>query len=246
MARYLKLEVLRVLRNARFLIFTIGFPLGFYLLFVSMYGGAGRVGGLPMDAYFLVSMASFGTLGAALNSAGTRLAIERAGGWTRQLRVTPLSAGRYVATKGLSAMLSAVPGLALVALAAGLLDHLALPFGTWARILAVAWLGALPFATLGILLGYLFDSESAQSGVMVTYFGLSILGGLWIPFQMLPSVLQDIGRALPSYYLVHLGWGTLAGAPPSLRDIGVLAAYAAAFAVLAMWRFRRDEHREYA
>ena len=41
--------------------------------------------------------------------------------------------------------------------------------------------GALPFAALGLLLGYLFDANSAQGGMMITYFALAILGGLWVP-----------------------------------------------------------------
>ena len=45
---------------------------------------------------------------------------------------------------------------------------------------AAEW-GIIPFAVLGVLLGYATDPQSAQGATMIIYFGLSILGGMWFP-----------------------------------------------------------------
>src|SRR5512146_943055 len=88
---YLRLEVRRSLRNRRYLVFTIVFPVMLYVLYTAILptSGDGTVGGLTWPVYFLVSMASYGAIGAAMSQAAP-IAIERRQGWARQLRVTPL------------------------------------------------------------------------------------------------------------------------------------------------------------
>ena len=80
------------MRSWKFLAITIGFPVIFYILFLGDHT-AGKVvdGTVPWRVYLMVSMCSFGALVAALNAGGTRLSMERASGWARQLRVTPTS-----------------------------------------------------------------------------------------------------------------------------------------------------------
>ena len=85
-----RFEVGRLLRSWKFLAITVGFPVIFYILFLGNQT-AGHVvdGTVPWRVYLMVSMSSFGALVAALNAAGTRLSMERASGWARQLRITP-------------------------------------------------------------------------------------------------------------------------------------------------------------
>ena len=87
---YLRLEVPRTLRNRRLIMLTIVFPVTFYLLFTQVLTGGARLGN-DERAFLMVSMASYGAIGATL-SAAVRVAMERTNGWTRQLRVTPLPA----------------------------------------------------------------------------------------------------------------------------------------------------------
>ena len=48
MPNYIKIEALRMLRNRRYIIFVVGFPVVFYLIFSSIWGdGAGVGGGRP-------------------------------------------------------------------------------------------------------------------------------------------------------------------------------------------------------
>jgi ABC-2 type transport system permease protein len=242
---FLWLEVRRTVRHPRYLIFTLGFPLMFYLLFTSLYGNA-RVGGMDFGPAYMVAMAAYGALGAALNSNGPRLAMERAGGWARQLRVTPLAPTAYILAKTAMAVCVALPAMLAVAAAAVLVEHVHLTAGDWLALLLGVWIGVIPFAVLGVLLGYLLDADSAQGGTMVVYFGLSILGGMWFPVQVMPRAMRAVARVLPSYHWVAIGWNALAGRAPGWGNVAVLAAYTAAFAAAAVWRYRRDEAQEYA
>ena len=103
---YLRLEVRRSLRNRRYLIFTVVFPVMLYVLYTAILPATanGPIDGLPWPVYFLVSMAAYGAIGASMSQAAP-VATERRAGWARQLRVTPLPGIAYVAAKVVSAML---------------------------------------------------------------------------------------------------------------------------------------------
>ena len=103
----LRFEVRRLLRNVRYVGISVGFPVVFYVLFLHNEHPAAHIAGTTWRTYFMVSMASFGAMVASLNAGGTRLAAERASGWTRQLRVTPLPAWSYVTTKTAASMVMA-------------------------------------------------------------------------------------------------------------------------------------------
>ena len=248
-ATYLWMEIRRTVRNGRYLTFTIGFPVGFYLLFSALYGrqtAGNALGGLSFNTLYMVSMCAYGAMGAALTSNGARLAAERSGGWTRQLRVTPLTPAAYVLARMATAICVALPAVLLVGLSGVLVHHVHLAGSAWVGLIAGIWLGTIPFAALGVFLGYALDSESAYGGVMIVYFGLAILGGLWFPYAIMPHGMQLAARILPGYHYASLGWNAVAGRGPGWRNLAILAAYTAVFALAAAWRYRRDEAREYA
>lgn len=243
LAAYLRLELRRAARNRRFLLFGIGFPVVFYLLYTGVLQGKGdRPADPAFQAFFLVSMAAYGMIGAALSTA-VPIAQERATGWTRQLRITPLPSAAWVATKLVVAYLTALPALALVSLVAIAVNHVQLAPATWVQLILGLAAGVVPFAAFGLLIGYTFDPGTAQGAVTLTYLGTSILGGLWAPVSTFPDGLATIARIMPTYHLANLGWTALDGRAPDPIDALVLAAYGvAAFAVVA-WRYRTAEQR---
>jgi ABC-2 type transport system permease protein len=239
---YLRLEVRRLLRNRRFLVFTVVFPVMLYVLYTAILpqDGTGSIDGLAWPVYFLVSMASYGAIGASMSQAAP-IAIERRQGWARQLRVTPLPGPAYVTAKVVSAVVLTVPALFLVVLAGVAINHVAFGGGTMVLMIGALALGTVPFAALGLLIGYLLDADSAQGGMVLSFFTLSILGGLFAPLQSFPPTLATIGNVLPSSHLASLGRATAAGRLPDLLDIGVLAAWAVGLGAIAVWRYIADE-----
>jgi len=69
---------------------------------------------------------------------------------------------------------------------------------------------------------------------------LAFLGGIFIPYGHLPHAMQEIGKALPSYHLVQLGWNAVAGRPLGMVHVLALAAWAAGLAVIVAWRWRQE------
>ena len=143
-------------------------------------------------------------------------------------------------------MLVALPVLLVVALVGGVVHHVHLTATHWLAFLLGTWLGSVPFAALGILLGYLRDSQSAQTGTGIVYLDLSLPGGLWFPAQEMPHVMRDIAHWLPSYHLASLGWNVVEGQGLGYGNLEVLAASTVLFGIVAMRRYRRGEARERA
>lgn len=86
----LSIELRRMLRNRRTIIFALIFPTVMFLVFGPGSQGAEQVGDGNVSAYVMVSMALYG--GALIAAAtGAGVAVERALGWSRQLRLTPCS-----------------------------------------------------------------------------------------------------------------------------------------------------------
>lgn len=243
---FLRFEVLRLLRNLRYVGITIGFPVVFYSLFLHNNKPLAHIAGTDWKTYFMVSMASFGAMVAALNAGGTRLAAERASGWTRQLRVTPLPSWSYVTTKISASMVIALPVICVVELTGLLVGGVRLGLGTWAVLTVVLWASALPFAALGVLVGFVASGETAYPLVTALMFLLSFFGGLFTPVTNLPPVLRQVADFLPSYHHASLGWAVVAGRAPAAADAGILLAYSIAFGLAIAWRHHVEEARAFA
>jgi ABC-2 type transport system permease protein len=241
---YLALETKRAVRNPRALIFTIVFPVVLFLVYKGLYGsGTITVNGRPVSttAFLMVNMAAFGSFMAAMNT-GARTAVERAAGWQRQLRLTPLTPRGYLMAKAGVAMFVALPSVVLVSLV-GLASGVHLSGGAWLQVVVGVWVATLPFAVLGLLIGQLATAESLQvytSGIMLL---CSLLGGLWIPITLFPSWLGDIAKVLPSYWLADVGHDALAASNDVGHAVIALAIWAVVLAFLVVRRYQRDSAR---
>lgn len=238
MLAYSRLEILRTLRSVTYLAYHIAFPVMFYLLFTTIFDTK-SVGGLDFGTHMMVSMAFFGAFGAGVSGLGARIAMERANKWTDQLAVTPLTSPAYLAAKVFAAALVMIPIVLLVLAIGTVINAQRLAPGTWILVAVVLVVVSLPFAALGVAVGYLFSTEVAQGITLALYLGLALLGGLWIPLAMFPGFLQAIAHWLPTYRAAELGWSISAGAAPNGLGFGILAGWTLLFCVLASWAYRR-------
>jgi ABC-2 type transport system permease protein len=239
-----RFEVVRLLRSWKFLGITVGFPVIFYMLFLGDHRSSELVyGQVPWREYLMVSMSSFGALIAALNAGGSRLAMERASGWARQLRVTPIPGWSYVATKVSASMLVVLPVIVLVEVVGGTYGGVRLQTGAWIGLTVILWATALPFATLGVFVGFVVNTEAVFPVVTGLMFILGYFGGLFNPVNRMPGFLQDMARLLPNFHHLTLGLDVLDGHALGISHWLVLGAYTVALATGIMWKHRLEETR---
>ena len=240
MTGFMTLEIRRALRDVRYLVLAVAMPIGLYLLFAGLFGSRGQTAqGLPQPTELMVAMVAYGAMWAVFSATGPRIAHERAIGWTRQLRVTPLSPASALAGKLVTALAAALPAMALVALTAVVSHHVQLSAAQWPALLAAMWAGVLPLALLGLAIGYLAGDDVAFPLTMALYFALGALGGLWMPLSAMPHAMQDIARALPSNAVAELGWRIAGGQASVPTAVLVLAVWTLGSGLVALLAYRR-------
>lgn len=238
---YTRFEVVRTLRNWRLLVFSLGFPLIIYFAIAGPNRQVDDFGatGISLPLYYMVGLVAFGTM-MSLISTGARIATERTDGWTRQLRVTPLSARAYLTAKVVTGYVMALPAMTVL-FGSGLLLGVRLPAGRWLQMTALILVGLVPFAALGVLVGHLLtaDTIGPAAGGLVSV--LALVSGTWFPLG--DGVLHDIAQYLPSYWLVQASHVSLGGAAWPATGWLVVAVWATLLSVLARGAFRRDTER---
>ncbi len=233
-------QLRRVARNRQFLFFTVLLPALFTVFFTKIFGGqAGNAADYQdVAATFMVSMMAYGAIGAALG-ATIRISFDRASGWLRQLRVTPVPQTQIVGVDIAVGALLTLPSLLVVALVGRFVNGVQLGLGTWVGLVAVLWVGSVAFVALGLLLGLSLDEKAAGGAIGLVSVVLATLGGLWVPVQVFPESLQVVAHFLPSYWYAELGRDVAAGSPPDVAAVLALVGFTAAFAALAVVVARR-------
>ncbi len=241
----IKLEILRTLRNKKFMFFSVIYPSVLYLIISGTGGKTTTLPGthLTMQLYYLVAMASFGALTAVLMGNSERIAKEREKGWVRQLRLTALPGHGYVTAKIASAATVTLPAIVVVEVVAAVLKNVRMETWQWISLTASIWAGSLVFAALGVAIGYVATGDAVRPITMIVYFALSILGGLWMPSSVFPQWLQDIAKWLPTHAYAALGQAIELGGRPHTEDILILAAYLVVFGGGAAWLYRKDTRK---
>ena len=237
---YTRYELLRNLRNWRFLILGLAFP---FVLYVTVAGTNRHAAfdGISFPVYFMTAMATVGTM-AAVISGGARIAADRATGWTRQIRITPLSTSAYFRGKVVYGYLMALLTIVLLGLAGTALG-VRLSAGEWLTVIGLFLVGLVPFTVLGILLGHLLgaDSMAPAVGGLTTLFAL--IGGAY-GFQLAKSgTMFEVMKGLPSYWLVQAGKTALGGGGWPAEGWIVIAVWTAVLVPLAVRVYRRDTSR---
>lgn len=241
---YLRLEIVRMIRDPKYLALAVGAPVGFYLLFATLFGGSPTAPGqLPGTVEIMVAMAAYGAIWAVISTTGPRIAEERQTLWLKQLGAMPIHGWQVLAAKVVASVATALPAIVLVCVTAASVKGVQLSAGQWISLVAAMWAGSVTFAAMGIAIGFGVGADAAYPLSYGIYMALSAMGGLWVPPAILPGTLKDIAESLPTNRLADLGWQIAAGNAPQLSSVLVLLAWTASFAALAYLAYRRPTLR---
>ncbi|MBB1500349.1 ABC transporter permease [Propioniciclava sp. MC1683] len=223
-AHYLLHSWLMTLRDWSFLAFIMAMPVTIYLFFAGIYGDQLSQGGVEVAAIMMVTMATYGALGAAM-SAGNQITNERSTGWFRQLMVTALSPTQFIVAKVLVAIGVVIPAIVVVFLA-GAVRGVRMPVETWLASGSLVLLSLLPMVILGLTLGLWLKPAAAGAATTLVMLALSMLGGLWFPLEMMPEAMQTVGKLLPSYWAGRIGTWPLVGGDFPTQGVLVIGTWA--------------------
>lgn len=233
---YLRSNLTVAMRQVGFLVFTVALPVAMFLMFSNIFGSV-QVGATDVRTLMMVSMAIYGSLGAAI-SAGAQLQVERRTGWFRQLMLSGLTPAAFLTGKIVGSMVQVLPAIVAV-FCCGFLTGVRLPPAQWLLIGALIWVGLLPMVVLGVVIALWFEPNTVGALSTILLLALSLLGGLWLPVSQMPAVMQQIAQALPTFWMNTIAiWPLFGGAFPA-RGLLVLGAWLVGLAVLGLLGYRR-------
>jgi ABC-2 type transport system permease protein len=241
------MEIRRVYRNRRYLLFTVLLPVTFELFFVALFDDNEMPGVGRARSYLLVGTTAYGVMAATLITFAGRIAMERERGWFSLLRTTPVTMSVVLGAKVVASLVASALVVVVMLLLGMVLNGAGfLPAASWIALGVALVLGALPFTALALFIGYVFDADSAWSASLWLYFALAMIGGLFTPVEMMPTPLQAIGVLTPAYRYGKIGWTIATGGTDIAPHVAWLIGYLVAFSVLAVVAYRRHEAREYS
>jgi ABC-2 type transport system permease protein len=236
-----RLQLTDLFRSPGYVVPTVGFPALFFALFALPFARSGSAAANTLALSYI----AFAVIGVTLYQFGVGIAAERGRPWERYLRTLPVSTAERFAARILSAMVFGVLSATVVAIVARLFTPIDLNALQWLRAFAYVVIGGVPFVLMGITIGYWVSARAAVPLATACNLVLAYAGGLWIPPQYLPHALQIVSPYLPTRAFGDLLW-SVAGGGNASRAVIVLASYAAVFAGIASFGYRRDERVRYA
>jgi len=240
-----RFEFLRLLRTRAFSLSVIGFPVVFYIFFGLIMNRGESIHGVLVAKYMLAGYAVFGMVGAALFGIGVGMAAELSAGWLELKRASPMPPLAYLLAKCITAMAFGVVIVSLLTVLGVTLGHVAITLPQYGRMIALAIVGVVPFAAMGMVLALLVPANSAPGIANMLYLPMSFCGGLWIPIMFLPKLLQHFAVVLPTYHVAQLmlgAFGFAATGSNSSHWLGLLG-FTLLMLGIAWIGFRRLEQR---
>ena len=232
-------EQLSFWRNPQSAFFTFLFPVVIITIFGGLFGRAGPSPyfyGLSALQYYVPTIAAVSVLGSCYSQLAIVLSMRRQDGILKRVRATPLPAWAYFLGLLAHCIVVSVVDVTLI-VAVGSVFGVPLPTH-WPAIAAALVLGAASFCALGVGVASLIrNSEAAPSVVQLVLFPLVFISGTYLPIHS--AVLNRIAGALPVRPFNQALLGPFAQHTGlDWKNLGVLAAWGAAGAFVAIRRFR--------
>ncbi|MEO1230238.1 MAG: ABC transporter permease [Myxococcota bacterium] len=232
-------EVLKAWQLPSFVLPTLLFPTGFYVLFGLMVPAPGDRGSTA--ALTLANYGVFAAMGPSLFGFGVGVASERTQGELELKRVSPVPVWVFLAGKLYMALTATLVVLILLYGLAASGGGVALSRLCWLRLAGVHLMTVPPMALLGLTLGLVFRPQAAAGLANVLLLSMAALGGLFLPVSLLPSVVGQLSQTLPTYHLSQLALSSMGAKEPSLWTTHIVAwtGHTTLLGLVAVWAWRR-------
>ncbi len=233
-------QLLLYTRSKELAFFTFLLPLILFILLGSTYGNDTINGDRGAD-FLEAGMLGYGLVSTAFAGLAIVMVVRREMGILKRVRATPLPAWAYLSAVVASTLIAfAVNSVCMIAIGRGLFS-VPLP-DRWLSLVLTLLLGAFAFAALGLAMTVIVRSaEGASASVNAVYLPMAFISGSFFSPHSFPQFLRAIAAVLPLTYFIHLTRDVMLHGQQfwdNWGDVGVIAAWGAVGAIVAIWRFR--------
>jgi ABC-2 type transport system permease protein len=220
---YFKIYLLSTVRNTPALFFTLIFPPLMLLLTAHQWGSARQD---KLEAFIIFLNYSVQTV--CLMLLGMGVSQEKNSSWSKYLRTLPVSAFTMVLGRVMHTLFLCFINLVTISIVAILALSMSVTLSELSYFFAIALLGGIPMALMGMTIGYAANPESSRS--IFTLLNLLLLfGSFSLPATGISSYIRMF---IPTYQWMLLSSKVVEPSLPILFPTICLAAYALIFAFL--------------
>ena len=227
------------LRNKNFLMLFYLFPLGFYVMMAVV-----MVGINPLFLEVLIpAMVLFATLAATMLGMPDPLVNGRETGIFRSYKINGVPSASILAIPALTTSLHLAIVAAIITISAPLLFDAPAP-ENWLNYVLVFIVTVIACSGIGLLIGVISaNTRTAILWSQLMFIPSVLLGGMMIPYSMLPAAAQKVSQLLPATHAMNafndLAMGRTSDFNPWASVVILLTSGIIAFA-LAIYLFSWD------
>lgn len=237
-------QLLSLTRNRRAIVFSLVFPTVLLVMFNSVFVKSSdtvELSGVTIDGhtYFTGSMLAYAIMLAGFSSLAISLVTQREGGQLKRLRGTPVPAWTFMAATVLRSVIT-VGLMSLVLLTIGHFAYdVQIPGHTLPDLVLYVVLGVAAMCSAGIAATVAIgDVDSAGSVLPLIAVVLSLISGIFVSIDQLPTWLAEVARVFPVYHLTSGLQMALGGAAFDAGNAAVLVLWGLGGIAVAARRFR--------
>jgi ABC-2 type transport system permease protein len=226
--------------------FTVGLPLIFLFLFVSIFGND------PVDlgnqtikgsTYYVPGLVTLAIVSATTVNLAISVAMARERGLLKRLRATPMPPWVYMAGRVMTATVVSLFMTVLVTALGAVVYGVEIPTSTIPGLVITVIVGTAALCCLGFALTAAIPSENAAPAVAnAVVLPLYFISGIFVPTDQIPKAMQTVAGIFP---VKHLFEALLAiynpattGSGIRLGDLAVLATWGVIGLLVAARTFR--------
>jgi len=231
--------------------FTFIMPIFFLILFNALFKGdkidveGGRA---DISVFYVPGIAALGVISACFTNISMMTAIYRDLGVLKRVRGTPLPAWAYLFGRIGQAMLVAMLLVVIITGFGAIFFGVDIPGSTMPAYIVTIAVGAASFCALGLALSsFIPNADSAPAVTNATILPLLFVSDVFIHMDNPPTWLTTVGNIFPVKHfanaLQHCYNPYVSGAGFQWGDLGVMALWGAAGAVIALRYFTWEPRR---
>jgi len=227
------------IRNKNFLMLFYLFPLGFYLMMAVIMVGINP----PFLEVLIPAMVLFAVLAATMLGMPDPLVNARENGIFRSYKINGVPTTSILAIPALTISLHLTIVVAIITISASLLFDAPAP-ENWLNYVLVFLVTVFTFSGIGVLIGVIAaNTRAAILWSQLMFIPSVLLGGMMIPYSLLPDAAQKVSQIMPSTHAMNafngLAFGRIPDFNPWASIIILLSSGIIAFG-LAIFLFSWD------
>ena len=194
MKALLKIEWIKTWRSWPVFIMGIGMPVGFFLLFSSIVSTPNPETQKEFLLSYMLTMTGFSMSSFGLFTFPYMLQEDQTEHWLTYIEHSKI----------FRVLLNFMVAIIVTFCVGAFVRDVELPLSGWLGSGALLLLSSLVFLAFGLLIAQIKSQQIMSVVANITYLGLAIVGGSWMPISMFPKWVQNISEWTPVYHVNEL------------------------------------------